>query len=54
MQWPAGTIVVAITHGREIRAAQPNLRLRAGERVLVLAPTATDEDTSTVPVDPLR
>jgi CIC family chloride channel protein len=39
VRWPAGTAVVAITHGREIRAARPNLALGAGERVLVLVPT---------------
>jgi CIC family chloride channel protein len=44
VHWPAGTIVVAITHGREVRAARPNLRLRAGERVLVLTPSPGDED----------
>ncbi len=46
VHWPAGAIVVAITHGREVRAARPNLRLRAGERVLVLHPIPSDEDTS--------
>jgi CIC family chloride channel protein len=46
VRWPAGTIVVAITHGREVRAAQPNLRLQAGERVLVLTPLADHEDRS--------
>jgi chloride channel protein, CIC family len=42
--WPAGTIVVATTQGREIRAARPNHQLRTGERVLVLAPTPAGED----------
>ncbi len=36
--WPAGTRPVAITQGREIHAADPPLRLRKGERVLVLSP----------------
>jgi CIC family chloride channel protein len=42
--WPAGTIVVAITQGREIRAARPDLPLRAGERVFVLSPKPGGED----------
>jgi CIC family chloride channel protein len=46
VHWPAGTIVVAITQGREVRAARPGLRLRAGERVLVLTPSPGHEDTS--------
>jgi CIC family chloride channel protein len=46
VHWPAGTIVVAITHGREVRAARPNLPLRAGERILVLSPSPGDGDTS--------
>ena len=37
--WPAGCTVVAITQGREIHAAQPNLKLHPGERAIVLAPT---------------
>jgi CIC family chloride channel protein len=40
IDWPAGTTVVAVTEGREIKAARPDLRLHAGERVLVLAPLA--------------
>jgi CIC family chloride channel protein len=46
VHWPAGTIVVAITHGREVRAARPNLRLRSGERVLVLTPSPGHEDSA--------
>jgi CIC family chloride channel protein len=38
--WPAGATVVAVTEGREVTAARPDLTLRAGERVLVLAPVA--------------
>ncbi|MGC9221002.1 MAG: chloride channel protein [Solirubrobacteraceae bacterium] len=38
VSWPAGSVVVAVTHGREIHAAAPQLRLYAGERVLVLSP----------------
>ncbi len=38
VHWPSGSAVVALTHGREIHAATPELRLQPGERVLVLAP----------------
>jgi CIC family chloride channel protein len=38
IDWPPGTTVVAVTEGREVRAARPDFALRAGERVLVLAP----------------
>jgi CIC family chloride channel protein len=37
--WPPGTIVAAITQGREIHAARPDLQLQPGERIIVLAPT---------------
>jgi len=40
IDWPSGTTVVAVTEGREVRAASPDVTLRAGERVLVLAPVA--------------
>jgi chloride channel protein, CIC family len=36
--WPPGCVVVAVTTGREIRAAHPDAELRPGERALVLAP----------------
>jgi CIC family chloride channel protein len=38
IQWPPGCIVVALTQGREIRAAGPDLQLQPGERVILLAP----------------
>ena len=38
VRWPSGSTVVALTHGREVHAASPDLRLHSGERVLVLAP----------------
>ncbi len=38
VQWPRGSAVVALTRGREVRAAAPDLRLQSGERVLVLTP----------------
>ncbi len=43
--WPAGSAVVALTHGREVHAAAPELRLHAGERVLVLAPLRGTPDS---------
>jgi CIC family chloride channel protein len=43
IDWPAGSIVAAVTKGREIRAARPDAQLDSGERVIVLAPAgATD------------
>jgi CIC family chloride channel protein len=42
--WPPSCIVVAVTQGREIHAAQPDLELRPGERVIVLAPCSDDDD----------
>ncbi|HEY3774510.1 MAG TPA: chloride channel protein [Solirubrobacteraceae bacterium] len=40
IDWPPGTTAVAVTEGREVRAARPDFTLHAGERVLVLAPVA--------------
>jgi len=42
--WPPGAIVVAVTQGREIHAARPDLQLREGERVMVLAPLGDEAD----------
>lgn len=39
IEWPPGAIVVAVTQGREIHAARPDLELQPGERVIVLAPS---------------
>ena len=39
IQWPPGCIVVAVTQRREVHAADPDLQLDPGERVIVLAPT---------------
>jgi CIC family chloride channel protein len=39
LDWPPGSTVVAVTQGREIHAARPDLQLHQGERVIVLAPT---------------
>jgi CIC family chloride channel protein len=38
IEWPSECIVAAVTQGREIHAARPDLELRPGERVIVLAP----------------
>ena len=38
--WPPGCTVVAVTQGREIHAAHPDLELHPGERPIVLALTA--------------
>jgi CIC family chloride channel protein len=38
--WPPGTIPAAITQGREIHAASPDIQLQPGERIIVLAPIA--------------
>jgi CIC family chloride channel protein len=40
--WPPGCTVVAVTKGREIHAAHPDLELHPGERAIVLAPSASD------------
>ncbi|HUN77429.1 MAG TPA: chloride channel protein [Solirubrobacteraceae bacterium] len=37
--WPDGCRAVAVTEGREVRAAKPGMELRPGERVILLAPT---------------
>jgi chloride channel protein, CIC family len=44
IQWPAGCIVAAITQGREIHAARPDLELQPGERVIVLAHTDKEHE----------
>jgi CIC family chloride channel protein len=42
ISWPSSSAVVALTQGREVIAARPDLQLRAGERVLVLSPVGAD------------
>jgi CIC family chloride channel protein len=50
IDWPTDTIVVAVTQGREIHAARPELPLRPGERVMVLTPANLQgADTGTRP-----
>lgn len=44
IQWPADCLAVAVTNGREIRAARPEVLLEPGERVIVLAPAADEEE----------
>ena len=41
IRWPPGCLVVAVTEGREILAAGRDIELRAGERVILLAPVAS-------------
>jgi chloride channel protein, CIC family len=43
IDWPASSTAVAVTQGREILAARPDLLLHPGERVMVLAPTDEHE-----------
>ncbi len=44
ISWPPGCHVVAVTQGRRVLAASPDLRLRVGERVIVLEPAPADGD----------
>ena len=43
IDWPTGSVPVAVTQGREIQAARPDARLHPGERVMVLAPAHRHE-----------
>jgi chloride channel protein, CIC family len=43
IRWPPGATAVAVTEGREIHAARPDLLLEPGERVIVLVPAADEE-----------
>jgi CIC family chloride channel protein len=54
VQWPPGSAVVALTRGREVHAAAPELRLQPGERVLVLVPLreATDLNPGQTDLNP--
>jgi CIC family chloride channel protein len=36
--WPPGCIVVAVTEGRDVISPRPDIELRVGERVVLLAP----------------
>jgi chloride channel protein, CIC family len=44
IDWPPDSTVVAVTQGREIHAANPDLELHPGERVIVLAPTLANTE----------
>ncbi len=50
ISWPRRSLPVAVTQGREVRAARPDLVLEAGERVIVLAPAK--ESDAVEPVFP--
>ena len=50
--WPPHTIAAAVTEGREIVAPRPDLELRVGERVILLAPAAPrTRDTQALTID---
>ena len=49
INWPSGSMVVAVTHGREIHAARADQQLRAGERVIVLAPVPPTRPSASAP-----
>ncbi len=38
LAWPPGCVVVAVTEGRDVISPRPDIELRAGERVVLLAP----------------
>ena len=40
--WPAGAVVVAVSDAGEMTPALPSVRIRSGERVVLLAPLHTD------------
>ena len=42
--WPPGTIVVAVSEGRELVAPRRDFELRPGERVVLLAPSEDGEE----------
>ena len=51
ISWPLRTIAAAVTEGREIVAPRPDLKLRVGERVVLLAPAvrrASDTEALTL------
>ncbi len=39
IDWPPGSTVAAVTQGRKIRFARPELKLQAGDRAIVLVPS---------------
>ena len=41
IDWPPGSLVVAVTAGQEIVPVHNDTELRAGERVILLAPAAS-------------
>ena len=48
--WPRGHHAVAVTEGREVIAARPDTELRAGERVILLAPSDSPHSDARVGV----
>jgi chloride channel protein, CIC family len=46
VSWPEGWVLVAVTSGRELVAPRDDIELRAGERVILLAPKPPDDESS--------
>ena len=44
VRWPAGHSVLAASEGHKLIAPRADIKLRAGERVILLAPVATSPD----------
>lgn len=40
--WPDGAVMVAVTHAGEMTPALPTMTIRAGERVVLVAPVHTN------------
>jgi chloride channel protein, CIC family len=48
---PPGTRAVAVSHGREIVTPRPDMRLQAGDRLIILAPASEDKSEARAPAD---
>ena len=46
ISWPRGSLIVAISEGREIVPVRNDAELHAGERIILLAPAAAQLDPS--------
>ncbi len=49
ISWPAGSHVVAVSHGREIVPPRPESKLRGGQQLIVLAPAPRGGEHGTPP-----
>jgi CIC family chloride channel protein len=54
VQWPAASLPVAITTGREILAARSDIEIAPGERVMVLVPSANTKNRRHDQTGPVR